>query len=189
MRKVIVQGHSTGLLFTCPVLLIVISRRPLIRPAGQFSAVNTIPIFSSPPDVVTVGHVAESVQFTPPKRSKLSVKEFPVPVPPMTPTKASCVRMFCPAASLIDQPDATEPLVSSSVTVAPRVIASLRAKFMAASNSDEAVLTRFLMAMSRKLGTAIIAKIATIAIVTINSIRVKPREAGKYFIIGTPLLP
>lgn len=70
------------------------------------------------------------------------------------------------------------PLLVSAAqteTARARVIASSRATFNPVDKSLEKVVTRLLRKLLEKLGNAIAAKIATMAIVTSNSIKVTPR--------------
>ncbi|MDD4882542.1 MAG: hypothetical protein PHX10_13270 [Gallionellaceae bacterium] len=63
-----------------------------------------------------------------------------------------------------------------TVTVLPRLMASDRARATKATNSFAVALTRFCLMKSTNDGTATVASIATMVIVTINSISVTPRQ-------------
>ncbi len=90
------------------------------------------------------------------------------------PLESKSAKMIQPDAQPVPVAQVLLLLLRHSVTAAPRLMASVRAKDAAATNSLLTVATRLLANIWLSAGMAIAVKMPTTATVTISSITVKP---------------
>src|SRR5512135_2425100 len=105
-----------------------------------------------------------------------------MPVAPVMvrPENAACRFRVVPLVETV-QPFCQPPLAGETLTLALRLMASLRARAREEKRSKEAVLTRCPSTNELKAGRARPARIPAIAIVTISSTRVNPEAAARRF--------